>query len=170
MRTRELNISRVFLLAFGVPQACSAPKPDDLLAASYTALAAVPLDSVVSYGGAECPRILVDAVVRYSEGVPVRADDLPSLAQMRSRTTPRLPWKCSVFEILALPPLPDTAPSVERALRVRLFLMGDTADLNSRRFFALVSPPGLAPPSMITVELRRTTSGWEVTKVAVGET
>lgn len=52
---------------------CVAHQRIDLESAAYVVLAAVSLHTILAYRVDACPQVMVDRVVRYSRGVPIRA-------------------------------------------------------------------------------------------------
>jgi hypothetical protein len=150
--------------------ACVAQQRIDLESAAYVALAAVPLDTILAYRTEACPQVMVDRVVRYSKSIPIHAESGTLVARLGTRVPQPIAWTCPVTQLLDLTPLPDTAGTITQVLRVRLYVIGDTTDLSSRWFLALVAPPGLANPLLVSVQLTAAGSGWIVTRVAIDET
>ena len=149
---------------------CSANQRVDLASAAYVALAAVPLDTILAYRAQACPQVMVDRVVRYSRGVPIHAASGTPVLRLGARVPETTAWKCPITQLLDLPPLPDTGVTTRQVLRVRLYVIGDTSDVSSRQFLVLVTPPDLASPSLVTLQLTTAGSAWIVTRVAVAET
>lgn len=148
---------------------CVAQQRIDLQSAAYIALAAVPLDTIFAYRAKDCPQVMVDRVVRYSKCIPIHAESRTPVARLGPRVPHVIAWKCPVTLLLDMPPLPDTAGTVTQVLRIRFYVIGDTTDLSSRWFLALVAPPGLANPRLVSAQLTAAGSVWVVTRVAVDE-
>ncbi|HXO85040.1 MAG TPA: hypothetical protein VN803_05905 [Gemmatimonadales bacterium] len=140
-------------------EGCRAQPTRSNIAAAAVALAAVPFDSLTALGPPACPTIVIDEQVRFSEGTPIRNDNLPVVFRLSAGEATALRTRCSDVQLKALPVLPDTADAINQVQRVRLFQIGKGSD-SAKRFLALISPPGLANPIMVFVDLTWKGARW----------
>jgi hypothetical protein len=170
MRGPVIGVSVAIVIAFGNGVSCSrqyAARTN--AAASASALGAIPLDSLARSALSACPEIVIDEAVLFSDGTPTRPDTLRLALRLKTNDASQLRSKCTVVSVQNLPQLPDTTIAVNRLLRIRLYLLRQSSD-SVKRFVALISPPGLASPTFVHIELLWGDGRWEIRRVTALET
>src|SRR5882762_790480 len=90
-------------LLFSNSVSCAAQNSQSNVAAAAAALGAIPLDSLTPYSSKQCPTIVLDESIRYSQGTPTHNEGLPVVFQLSSNEVARLRSKCPDIRLQALP-------------------------------------------------------------------